>query len=123
MKGKHIREEKQKRKVEWSKVFCTCIACVFGIYAIGCGIAYILLSKRAIEMNSMNMPDATLAVTCVSVVLGSLLSYLIYQLSLKTSLNKNKLTIDENGIVKSIMTGEPLEVINQMVDDNTEEDV
>ena len=41
------------------------------------------------------MPDATLAVTAMSVVVGALLSYLLYQMGLKNS--RNKYGIDEDG--------------------------
>ena len=41
------------------------------------------------------MPDATLAVTSVTTVLGALMSYLLYQAGLKNS--RNKYGIDSDG--------------------------
>lgn len=38
------------------------------------------------------MPDATLPVTSITCLLGSILSYMTYQGALKTSLNKHGLT-------------------------------
>lgn len=94
-KMKHRKKQQQKRKWEWSKLFATSIATLFGIYSVWCGIAYYNLCKLAILNSSYNLPDPTLAVTCVSVVLGALLSYLLYQMGLKNS--RNKFGIDENG--------------------------
>ena len=83
-----------KNKFEWSKLFCTAVASVFAIYGIWCGVEYYRLCKIAIETFS-TMPDATLAVTCVSTVIASLLSYLLYQAGLKNS--RNKYGIDSEG--------------------------
>lgn len=66
----------------------------FGFYGIWCGIEYYRLSKLAIENNS-TPPDAILAVTCVTTVLASLLSYCLYQFGLKNS--RNKYGIGEDG--------------------------
>ena len=41
------------------------------------------------------MPDATIAVTCITVVIGSLLSYFLYQFGLKNS--RNKYGVDAEG--------------------------
>ena len=86
--------KKKKKKIEWSKMFCSIIAIFFGIYSIWCGIEYYRLCAIAIEIG-MPMPDATLAVTCVSTVIASLLSYLLYQMGLKNS--RNKYGIDADG--------------------------
>ncbi len=83
-----------KKKIEWSKIFCASIAFCFGLYGIWCGIEYYRLSKIAIEASS-SMPDATLAVTCVTTVIASLVSYLLYQGGLKNS--RNKYGIDSEG--------------------------
>ena len=82
------------KKTEWSKRFAGFMALALGIYGIWCGIKYYQLCELAIEYNSI-MPDATLAVTSVSTVLASLMSYLLYQMGLKNS--RNKYGIDENG--------------------------
>lgn len=88
------RTKKQKKKIEWSKKLCAFIAFGFGAFALWCGYEYYQLAAEAIELNSV-MPDATLAVTAMSVVIGALLSYLLYQMGLKNS--RNKYGIDENG--------------------------
>lgn len=82
------------KKMEWSKKFAGLMALALGIYGIWCGVKYYQLCELAIEYNSI-MPDATLAVTSVSTVLASLMSYLLYQMGLKNS--RNKYGIDENG--------------------------
>ena len=87
-------KKKKKIKIEWSKLFSALIASVFGGYGIWCGIEYYRLSRLAIETNG-TMPDVSLAVVCVSTVLASLLSYLLYQLGLKSS--RNKYGIDSDG--------------------------
>ena len=87
-------KSKKKKKFEWSKLFAGTIAFVFGIYGLWCGYEYYRLTQLAIETFGP-MPDATLAVTCASVVLSSLLSYCLYQLGLKNS--RNKYGIDANG--------------------------
>lgn len=86
--------KKQKKKVEWSKKLCSLIAFSFGAFALWCGWEYYYLTEEAIKLNSI-MPDPTLAVTAMSVVIGALLSYLLYQMGLKNS--RNKYGIDENG--------------------------
>lgn len=83
-----------RKKMEWSKLFCSVVASGFGIYGMWCGWQYYELSKLAI-LNNSGMPDATLAVTCVTMIIASLLSYLLYQMGLKHS--RNKYGIDASG--------------------------
>lgn len=85
----------KKKKVEWSKVFTFIIALLFAVYGIFCGVQYYNLCEQAIENQSMSYPDATLAVTCVTTVLGSLLSYLLYNGAMKNS--RNKYGLDSDG--------------------------
>ena len=84
----------KKKKGEWSKRLCGLVAFGFGAFALWCGWEYYQLARRAIELDSI-MPDATLAVTAMSVVVGALLSYLLYQMGLKNS--RNKYGIGEDG--------------------------
>lgn len=86
--------KKKKKKVEWSKLITGSVIVSFGLYGVWCGIEYYRLSKLAIE-NNATPPDAILAVTCVTTVLASLLSYCLYQWGLKNS--RNKYGINENG--------------------------
>ena len=95
----------KKKKIETSKLMAGVVIVSFGVYGIWCGIEYYILTKLAIE-NNTEMPDPTLAVTCVTTVLAALLSYCLYNGILKNSLNKNGLTIDEDGIVKPLMNGD-----------------
>lgn len=81
-------------QMEWSKKFAGIIALSLGIYGIWCGFKYYELCELAIEYNSI-MPDATLAVTSVTTVIASLMSYLLYQMGLKNS--RNKYGIDSEG--------------------------
>lgn len=81
-------------KIEWSKKFCAIIALGFGVYGIWCGIKYYQLCQIAIETGTI-LPDATLPVTCVTTVIASLVSYLLYQAGLKNS--RNKYGIDADG--------------------------
>ena len=86
--------KKQKKKAEWSKKLCGLIAFAFGAFALWCGWEYYQLAAEAIKLNSV-MPDPTLAVTAMSVVIGALLSYLLYQMGLKNS--RNKYGVSEDG--------------------------
>lgn len=85
---------KNNKKVEWSKVATGLIILFFAGYGIWSGLRYYQLCQLAIETNSM-MPDATLAVTCVTTILAALLSYCLYQWGLKNS--RNKYGIDSDG--------------------------
>jgi len=86
---------KKKKKIEWSKLFCSLIAAIFAVYGIWCGIEYYTLCRLAIETSS-EMPEPTLAVVNVSTVIASLLSYLLYQMGLKNS--RNKYGINSDGV-------------------------
>ena len=106
----------KKKKIETSKLMAGVVIVSFGIYGIWCGIEYYILAKLAIE-NNTEMPDPTLAVTCVTTVLAALLSYCLYNGILKNSLNKNGLTIDEDGIVKPLMNGDIAgEIVDKVMD-------
>ena len=104
------RKHNKKKRIEWSKVFASIIALCFGIYGIWCGIQYYILCRRAIDLNAQ-MPDATLAVVCVSTVIASLVSYLLYQAGLKNS--RNKYGIDSDGEPFKQKTEDPEEVDTQ----------
>ena len=86
--------KKNKKPLEWSKKLCAIVALGFGLFAVWCGYEYYALAEKAIELNSI-MPDVTLAVTAMSVVIGAILSYLLYQMGLKNS--RNKYGISEDG--------------------------
>lgn len=84
----------RKKKVEWSKVITGIVILFFAGYGIWSGIRYYQLCVMAIEKDSM-MPDATLAVTCVTTILAALMSYCLYQWGLKNS--RNKYGVDSEG--------------------------
>ena len=107
---------KSKKKIETSKLLAGIVMVSFGLYGIWCGIEYYILTKLAIE-NNTEMPDPTLAVTCVTVVLASLLSYCTYNAFLKNSLNKYGLTKDESGVIKSLVNNDSTEeIIGKVMD-------
>ena len=83
------------KKVEFSKLLCGIIAGVIGTVAVYSILRYNSLTELAIESGSPTLPDPTLPVTCVTVLLASFLSYCLYQFGLKNS--RNKYGIDEHG--------------------------
>ena len=102
------------KKAEWSKIITTVVSIICIIYAIWSGLEYYELMRLAIEMESAVMPDATLPVTGITTLLGSILSYLSYQAILKSSLNKNKLHIDNAGVVRAISENDNNEIIRMV---------
>ena len=76
---------KKKSKFEWSKLLCGLIV----IYGMANGVMY------HVEVMMDKMPDSSLAVQCVVTIVGGFLSYLLYQLGLKTS--RDKYGIDSEG--------------------------
>lgn len=92
------------KKVEFSKLLCGMIAAVIGLVAVYAILRYYSLTKLAIETGSAVTPDATLAVTCVSMLLGAFLSYCLYQFGLKNS--RNKYGIDSDGQPYRLKTDE-----------------
>ena len=99
--SKDIKNKEQKSKLEFSKVLTILIILIVGAVGVWSVIEYYRLVNLAIETQSMVTPDVSLPVTCIGTILGALLSYALYQGSLKISLNRNKLTIDD-GIIKPI---------------------
>lgn len=97
----------KKKKVEFSKIITAFLIAILAGYGLWSGIEYYRLAKLAIETNSI-MPDATLAVTCVTTLLGALLSYCFYQWGLKNSRNKYGIDAD----------GQPFKMMNSVRDDD-----
>lgn len=109
-------KSKKKHKIECSKLLSGLVIVTFGLYGVWCGIKYYSLAKLAIENNSV-MPDPILAVTCVTTVIASLLSYCTYNAFLKNSLNKYGLTKDEGGVIKSLVNNDSTdEIIGKVMD-------
>ena len=115
--------EKKKRffkwlsQMEWSKKFAGIIALSLGLYGIWCGIRYYQLCELAIEYNTI-MPDVTLAVTSVTTVIASLMSYLLYQMGLKNS--RNKYGIDSEGHPFRKMPTQDEKLQEQTAEESTE---
>jgi len=89
--------------IEFSKLMCIVAVVVFtlvAIYSIG---EYYVLVKMAIENDCSVLPDASLPIAGITGILAAVLSYCLYQGGLKASLNKNKLTIGEDGVIKPII--------------------
>ena len=84
-----------KKKIEWSKIFSGLTAGLFGGFSLWSIYKYYALAQQAIILGSTILPDPTIAVTCITVVIGALLSYFLYQFGLKNS--RNKYGVDENG--------------------------
>ena len=103
-------------KMEWSKKFAGIIALSLGLYGIWCGIKYYELCELAIQYNSI-MPDATLAVTSVTTVIASLMSYLLYQMGLKNS--RNKYGIDSEGQPFKRLPSEEEKIQEQIADEES----
>ena len=77
---------KEKKKHEWSKFWMALIV----LYGIGCGVAYYV----AIFMDKP--VDPSLAIQAVITIIGSFISYLVYQFGLKNS--RNKYGVDCDGV-------------------------
>lgn len=89
------RKKKQKRKIEWSQLFASIIAGAFGIFGMWATVEYYQLCELAITSQCATLPDSGVPTTCITVVIGALMSYLLYQAGLKNS--RNKYGIDSEG--------------------------
>lgn len=89
------KRRRKKKNAEWSKIFAGLIAFCFGGFGIWATIRYYNLIQLAIETQSAVIPDASLPVAFVTIVIAALMSYLLYQAGLKNS--RNKYGIDAEG--------------------------
>lgn len=103
------------KKHEWSKIITAFVGFVCVGISIWCTIEYYSLCKLAIIYQSAVMPDATLPVTSITCLLGSILSYMTYQGALKTSLNKHGLTC-VSGVVQAIKDNDIPQIISNIED-------
>lgn len=101
------------KKHEWSKLITAFVGLVCVGISIWCTIEYYSLCKLAITYQSAIMPDATLPVTSITCLLGSILSYMTYQGALKTSLNKHGLTY-VSGVVQAIKDNDIPQIISNV---------
>ena len=84
-----------RKTIEWSKFLASAIAGLFGVFGVWATIRYYQLVEIAITTQAAVTPDPTVAVTCITTVLASLMSYLLYQAGLKNS--RNKYGVDSDG--------------------------
>ena len=85
----------KKKIIEWSKLLSGIVIGIFGGFSLWSIYKYYSLTEQAILAGAMLLPDPTIAVTCITVVIGALLSYFLYQFGLKNS--RNKYGVDSEG--------------------------
>ena len=85
----------KKKKIEWSKLISGIVISLFGGFSLWSIYEYYSLVREAILVGSMIIPDPIIATTCITVVIGALLSYFLYQFGLKNS--RNKYGVDDSG--------------------------
>lgn len=78
-------KRRKVKKKEYSKILCSLVV----LYGVANGILYNIQVFMGLD------PDPALAVQSVITIVGGFLSYLLYQLGLKSS--RNKYGIDEEG--------------------------
>jgi|GEM_PF-3532481 len=86
---------KQKKKVEFSKIICIVAFAIFlclGIWIIG---KYYGLVELCIQNGLSVLPDAALPIASITFILAPIISYLAYQGGLKKS--RNKYGVDPDG--------------------------
>lgn len=84
------------KKIEFSKVLCGFAFVALLILGVWMVVRYYNLAQVAIENGSVNMPDAALPIAGVSMIIAPIVSYVLYQGSLKNS--RNKYGVDADGI-------------------------
>ena len=89
------KKQINKKKIEFSKIVTAVVITIFASIAVWSMGAYYTLVKLAIQSGNEILPDATLPVTCITTILGAVISYCLYQFGLKA--NRNKYGIDEDG--------------------------
>lgn len=110
------------RKFEWSKFLTFLVGTICIAYAVWSGIRYYELCELAI-LNDGTMPDASLPIAGITGLLGSVFSYLTYQVVLKSSLNKHNLRMDKTGVVRLISDGDihgVLEKVDEAIENSEE---
>lgn len=84
-----------KKKIEFSKLLCGLILAVSGGVGIYTIIKYFSLVEYAIATGAQVIPDGTVPVAAISIIVSAFVSYCMYQFGLKNS--RNKYGIDETG--------------------------
>ena len=90
----------EKSKKEFSKVMCVVASLVFVLVGIWMIWRYYSLVELAINVDSANVPDASLPIAGITSILVPFISYLLYQFKLKNS--RNKYGISESGVPYSM---------------------
>lgn len=110
----------KQKKTEWSKIISGFITALFGGFSLWSIYKYYQLAQMAIITGAVVLPDPTIAVTCITVVIGALLSYFLYQFGLKNSRNKYGVDAEGNPYKQKIEYEE--NVLSSEFMDNTEID-
>ena len=74
-----------KKKIEISKLLCGLILAVSGGVGIYTIIKYFSLVEYAIAMGAQVIPDGTVPVAAISIIVSAFVSYCMYQFGLKNS--------------------------------------
>ena len=90
----------EKSKKEFSKIMCVVASLVFVIVGIWMIWRYYSLVELSINVDSANVPDASLPIAGITSILVPFISYLLYQFKLKNS--RNKYGISESGVPYSM---------------------
>ena len=116
-KDKKNKKHSSKKKIEFSKILSVIVIGILTGVAIYSIVEYYVLLEKAIENDSPVMLDAALPIASVTSILAVVLSYCLYQGLLKSSLNKHKLSIGEDGVIRPL-----LENLNHLEEDLEEEE-
>jgi len=116
-KDKKNKKHSSKKKIEFSKILSVIVIGILTGVAIYSIVEYYVLLEKAIENDSPVMLDAALPIASITSILAVVLSYCLYQGLLKSSLNKHKLSIGEDGIIRPL-----LENLNHLEEDLEEEE-
>lgn len=84
-----------KKKLEFSKFICGLILAVSGVTSIYTILKYFQLVEYAIASGAPIIPDGTVPVAAITVIVSAFVSYCMYQFGLKNS--RNKYGVDETG--------------------------
>lgn len=92
--GNSEKSNGEKSKHEFSKCACAVISAVLVAVGIWMIWRYYQLTELAIQQSGM-LPDASLPIASITVIVAPFISYLLYQAGLKNS--RNKYGVDSDG--------------------------
>lgn len=94
--GKKKSLKTKLKHIEFSKLLCSFAFVALLVLGIWMVVRYYNLASVAIESSSANMPDASLPIAGLTMIISPILSYSLYQFGLKNS--RNKYGIDADGV-------------------------